>query len=74
MGPQSDVREVALSPDGRWVVTCIHLNDPRYKRVRIWDAPTGKHVRDVPLDVETGAAFSPNGRWLPLTDRLWAAN
>jgi serine/threonine protein kinase/WD40 repeat protein len=62
--PQYDVRCVALSPNGRWVVTCSHWSDPRYKSARIWDASSGKHVHDLPLDVSSTAAFSPNGRWL----------
>jgi WD40 repeat protein len=64
LGPQYDVRSVAVSPDGRWVVTCSHWSDPRTKSVRIWDAATGEPVRDLPLEDSSAAAFSPNGRWL----------
>src|SRR5262249_5786178 len=34
--PQDDVRSVAVSPDGRWVVTCTHWSGPRFKSARIW--------------------------------------
>jgi WD40 repeat protein len=64
LGPQYDVRGVAISPNGRWVVTSSHWSDPRYKNARIWDAATGEHVHDLPLEDSTIAAFSPNGRWL----------
>jgi serine/threonine protein kinase/WD40 repeat protein len=70
LGPQYDVRSVAVSPDGRWVVTCSHWSDPHSRNVRIWDATTGKHVHNLLLGVETGldagpvAVFSPKSRWL----------
>jgi tetratricopeptide (TPR) repeat protein len=70
LGPQHDVRNVAVSPDGRWVVTCSHWRDPRYKNARIWDAATGRHVHDLPLESSTVAAFSPNGRWLATSSPL----
>src|SRR5262249_38820301 len=57
--PQNDVRGVAVSPDGRLVVTCSWWSDPSSKNVRIWDAASGAHVHDLPLD-RTSAAFSPN--------------
>src|SRR5262249_42954667 len=31
LGPQHDIRWVAISPDGRWVVTCSHWGDPTRK-------------------------------------------
>jgi WD40 repeat protein len=64
LGPQYDVRFVAVSPDGRLVVTCSHWSDPRFKSAHIWDATNGQHVHDLPLDDSTVPAFSPNGRWL----------
>jgi serine/threonine protein kinase/WD40 repeat protein len=78
LGPQHDVRYVAVSPEGRWVVTCSHWKDPHYKNVRIWDAATGKHLHDLPLEASSAAAFSPNGRWLATYSggpgcKLWEA-
>jgi tetratricopeptide (TPR) repeat protein len=75
LGPQSDVRFAAVSPKGRWVVTCSHWWDGRSKSTRIWDAKTGKPVRELPLEGSTLARFSPDGRWLMTlaegSCRLW---
>jgi serine/threonine protein kinase/WD40 repeat protein len=64
LGPQYDVRSTAVSPDGRWAVTCSHWWDGRSRTARVWDAHTGELVRDFPLATSTVAAFSPDGRWL----------
>jgi WD40 repeat protein len=66
LGPQYDVRRVAVSPDGRWVMPCSFQPDPRnkIKSARIWDGQTGKHVHDLPLDGSTDASFSPDSKWL----------
>jgi WD40 repeat protein/tRNA A-37 threonylcarbamoyl transferase component Bud32 len=76
LGPQHDVRWSPVSPDGRWVVTCSHWRDGRSKSARIWEAATGQHLLDLPLEGSTLAGFSPDGRWLATnTDgtgfRLW---
>jgi WD40 repeat protein/tetratricopeptide (TPR) repeat protein len=66
LGPFSDVRNLAVSPDGRWVVTGTHpdpwANDPD-RGVRVWDAATGRLLRTLS---PTGGyvAVSPDGRWL----------
>ncbi len=64
LGPQHDVRSVAVSPDGRWVATCSFFTDGRSKSTRIWDAATGRLVHELPLEGATIARFSPDGRWL----------
>ncbi len=66
LGPQYDVRRVAVSPDGRWVVTCSFWTDPiqRKQSARIWDGATGKPVHDLPLEGFTVAGFSPDNKWL----------
>lgn len=64
LGPQHDVRYCAVSPDGRLVVTCSWWVDINAKSVRIWEAETGKHVADLPLQGSSRAQFSPDGRWL----------
>ena len=74
--PQKDVRQAAISPDGRWVATCSHLSYPEHRNVRIWNARTGAHVTDLPLDSATNAFFSPDGRFLVTmmpagTCKLW---
>jgi eukaryotic-like serine/threonine-protein kinase len=64
LGPQYDVRNSAVSPDGRWVATCSWWWDGRSNSVRIWEAETGRHVLDLPLQGSSIAKFSPDGRWL----------
>jgi len=59
-----DVRRVALSPNGSWVVTCSHWRHLTYKNARIWDAATGKLVKELPLEDVTFAGFSPDSKWL----------
>src|SRR5262249_15050312 len=50
--------------DGRWVATCSWWSDGQSKSVRIWEADTGRHVFDLPVEGASHARFSPNGRWL----------
>jgi serine/threonine protein kinase/WD40 repeat protein len=73
--PQHDVRSCAVSPDGRWVVTCSWWWDGRSKTALIWDAKTGKQVRELLQAEHTSAKFSPDGQWLMTSDasnnRLW---
>jgi serine/threonine protein kinase/WD40 repeat protein len=64
LGPQHDVRFAAVSPDGRWVATGSHFTDRRSKSLRIWDADSGRRVRELPLEGSTSAVFSPDGHWL----------
>jgi WD40 repeat protein len=75
LGPQHDVRSCAVSPDGRWVVTCSHWWDGRTKTALLWDARTGEQVRELLRAEHTNANFSPDGRWLMTSDsgtnRLW---
>ncbi len=77
LGPQYDVRFTAVSPDGRWVVTCSHTWDGSSRSVRIWNAATGQQVHELPLEGSTCAKFSPDGHWLMTTawggldTRLW---
>jgi serine/threonine protein kinase/WD40 repeat protein len=77
LGPQYDVRFAAVSPDRRWVVTCSHWSDGRSKSTRIWDAGTGKQIRELPLEGSTYPQFSPDGRWLLTVNggscQLWEA-
>jgi serine/threonine protein kinase/WD40 repeat protein len=72
--PQHDVRFVAVSPEGEWVATGSHSATDVY--VKIWEARTGRHVVDLPVEGSSLVGFSPNGRWLLTTGggfRLWAA-
>src|SRR5262249_53378827 len=57
------LQHAALSPDGRWLATG-HLER---RRVKIWDAQTGKLARDLDLgggEMPAWPAFSPDGKWL----------
>jgi WD40 repeat protein len=58
-----DVWSVGVSPDGRFVATgCQHAAG-----VKIWDAATGKLLRDLfPQEIGCFAHFSPDGRWLSI--------
>jgi WD40 repeat protein len=70
LGPQGDVRGVALSPDGRWVVTSTHWDNVPHAGVKVWDVAGGRLVKDLPLKSASGLAFSPDGRWLGVGDGL----
>jgi serine/threonine protein kinase/WD40 repeat protein/Tfp pilus assembly protein PilF len=69
--PQRDVRCIAISPDGRWVVTGSHIH---LDGVKLWDVQTGRLVHDFPgLADKVGAvrSFSPDGRWLAVQWDGW---
>jgi WD40 repeat protein len=73
VGPQEDVRRCAVSPDGRWVATGTqgYRDGPG---VKVWDADSGRHVRDVATGEGSGVLFSPDGKWLLTAGssfRLW---
>jgi serine/threonine protein kinase/WD40 repeat protein len=73
LGPQYDVRFVAVSPNGRWVATGSHWGSDI--QVKVWDAHTGRHVADLPVEGSSSVGFSPDDRWLLTTGggcRLWA--
>ena len=49
VGPQTDVRRCAVSPNGKWVATGSHSPaSERLTNARVWDATTGKLVRLYP--------------------------
>ena len=64
------IASVALSPDGRWLVTSAIDRDP----IRVWKVETGENIRQWPGAGDLRVAFSPDGRWLAqfgLGCRLW---
>jgi WD40 repeat protein/serine/threonine protein kinase len=72
LAPQHDVRWVAVSPNGRWVATGSHWATDVY--VKVWDARTGGHVADLPVEGGSMVGFGPDDRWLLTTGggcRLW---
>jgi WD40 repeat protein len=71
--PQQDVRNCAVSPDGRWVATGSHENTDGLG-AKVWDAATGEPVKELQVPGFCEVAFSPDGRWLLTTSggcRLW---
>ena len=76
LGPQFDVRYLAVSPDGRWAATVSHHGTDG---IKVWSLPDGRLVKDVPnSSLGSRPHFSPDGRWL-MTNlnvaescRLWA--
>jgi WD40 repeat protein len=72
LGPQPNVRQIAVSPDGRWVATGSWNGTDA--GVFVWDAATGRKVQVLPA-VDTGSVdFSGDGQWLVTgkrDSRLW---
>jgi serine/threonine protein kinase/WD40 repeat protein/tetratricopeptide (TPR) repeat protein len=67
LGPHSnDVRRIAVSPDGRYVVSVAF--DPH--GAKVWEAATGKHVADL-LPTHSGfrPSFTPDGKYLICNNR-----
>ena len=62
LGPQADVRYIAISPDGRWAATGSHNSRDG---VKVWSLPDGRFVKQFPESgVYATPLFSPDGRWL----------
>jgi eukaryotic-like serine/threonine-protein kinase len=69
--PQYDVRHCVVSPDGQWVATMSWWPDESGVDVKIWEAATGRKVKDIPnSQARRVAGFSPDGRWF-VTSREW---
>jgi len=62
LGPQHDVRNTAVSPNGLFVVTGTHSSSTQVG-VKVWDAKTGARVAEL-KDPGRTAIFSPDGLWL----------
>jgi serine/threonine protein kinase/WD40 repeat protein len=72
--PQEDVRNSALSPDGRWAATGSFHTRQGGAGAKVWDAQGGKLVKELPVGGLCSVAFSPDGRWLATGGggcRLW---
>jgi WD40 repeat protein len=61
-GTRGGVDGVALSPDGKTLVTFAAGTDG----VQVWDVATGQKLRKLPVYGQI--AFSPDGRWLAADD------
>jgi eukaryotic-like serine/threonine-protein kinase len=70
IGPLTDCRGVAVSPDGQWLATGSHSTSGV---AQVWRIADGTRVAEVPVE-GTGVVFSPDGKWLMTVDspaRLW---
>jgi WD40 repeat protein/Flp pilus assembly protein TadD len=66
-----DVRSIAVHRDGRLVATGSHNG----LHVKVWEAQTGKFLKELPVGPWSQVSFSPDGRWLATGGggcRLWA--
>ena len=64
LGPQYDLRRVAVSPDGHWVVTGSHWADGSGEYAKLWDADTGQLVKVLSMGAGLYPSFSSDGRWV----------
>jgi eukaryotic-like serine/threonine-protein kinase len=76
LGAQEDVRFCAVSLDGRWVATGSHSLHNK-GGVKIWDARSARHIKDLPVRGRCDVFFSPDNKWLLTASRddgprLWA--
>lgn len=58
-GGESPIRQIAVTPDGKQVVTLCQQGD-----AHIWDTGTGAHLRQVRMSPWLGFALTPDGRFL----------
>ncbi len=75
LSPHEDVRSIDVSPDGRLVATGSHWGT----KVKVWEARTGKLVKELPVEAGSRVRFSPDGKWLATTIfgggcQLWAVD
>jgi serine/threonine protein kinase/WD40 repeat protein len=78
LGPQFEVRNCAVSPDGHWVAAFSWWPDAASKSARVWDTQTGDSI-DLPVESSSFGRFSPDGRWLAVNTadhgcQLWETN
>jgi eukaryotic-like serine/threonine-protein kinase len=74
LGPQGDVRYIAVSTDGRWVATGSHNSRDG---VKVWSLPDGRFEKQFDnTGMYACPLFSPDGRWLTTNMgnelRLWS--
>jgi WD40 repeat protein/tetratricopeptide (TPR) repeat protein len=50
----------SFSPDGRWIAT----GNRQQSGVRVWEAQSGKLIKELPAYSSAAVGFSPDGRWL----------
>jgi WD40 repeat protein/tetratricopeptide (TPR) repeat protein len=67
LGPQVDVRGIAVSPDGRFAVTGSHGGNGSTK---IWETENGRLLKEASLGPISTGVFSPDGKWLTIRGTL----
>ncbi len=65
LGPQADCRQVAVSPDGRYVLTGTHASSAS----TVWDARSGRRLKAFDGDGQVG--FIGDGLQLLAAGRFW---
>jgi WD40 repeat protein len=60
LGGSEYTTSIAASTDGKWIAAG-YWNGPN---VRLWDAQTGRLIRQLPTLNSTMVAFTPDNRWL----------
>jgi WD40 repeat protein len=63
LGPMANVGAVAVSPDGRWVVTGANVE----RTTRLWDVARGHVIQTVTVGPNPRGTFSADGRWLAIS-------
>ncbi len=62
LGPQADVRYIAIHPEGRWAATGSHNSRDG---IKVWSLPDGRLEKHFPNPgLYASPRFSPDGRWL----------
>jgi WD40 repeat protein len=67
-GPNSSIRSLSASPDGKWAATFESGHLVSDGPIRIWDVATGKKVRELGNGHYEKSCFSPDAKILATTD------
>jgi hypothetical protein len=62
--PLRECRDLAVSPDGRFIAAGNHGGWPRDEVLKVFDARSGECVAKLPVGGWSQARFSPDGQWL----------
>jgi WD40 repeat protein len=60
--PGADISDIAISPDGRWIVAATHY----VGSAKVWDARDGRLVKQLADWGASCPCFSSDGRWLSI--------
>jgi tetratricopeptide (TPR) repeat protein len=62
--PQADAHNASISPDGAFVAVSTRSGKGG---VKIWDAHSGRFIKELAVGTSPASAFSPDGKWLAAT-------